>query len=130
MEDIRSDHLAVAWQYPGQALEIIPARYSMITRPTPGTNTTSAPIGMVEQPDCANASSTLPDEAVVQPDSIYDVGKAGPQFSTLMAFVDAVGLADLVSGPGPITVLGVYEIDFYCVCGHVRFRVTCTLLVC
>lgn len=106
-EEMYADHLAIAWQYPGQALEVIPARYSMITRPTPATNTTSAPFDMVdEQPVDANASGVLPDTAVVQTVSIYDVGKADPFFSTLMAFVDAAGLADLVSGPGPITVLG------------------------
>ena len=82
----------------------------MITRPTPAANTTSASIDMVdEQPVDANASGVLPDTAVVQAVSIYDVGKADPFFSILMAFVDAAGLADLVSGPGPITVLGVYE---------------------
>jgi uncharacterized surface protein with fasciclin (FAS1) repeats len=109
-EEMHADHLAIAWQYPGQALEIIPARYSMITRPTPAANTTSAPFAMVdEQPVDANASGVLPDTAVVQTVSIYDVGKADFFFSTLMAFVDAAGLADLVSGPGPITVLGVYE---------------------
>ena len=105
-EEMYADHLAVAWQYPGQALEVIPARYSMITRPTPATNTISAPFDMVdEQPVDANASGVLPDTAV-QTVSIYDVGKADQYFSTLMAFVDAAGLADLVSGPGPITVLG------------------------
>jgi hypothetical protein len=30
------DNLAVAWQYPGQALEVIPARYSRMTSPTSG----------------------------------------------------------------------------------------------
>ena len=32
-ETSNTDHLAVAWQYPGQALEVIPARYSRMTRP-------------------------------------------------------------------------------------------------
>jgi hypothetical protein len=32
-ENSNSDHLAVAWQYLGQALEVIPARYSRMTRP-------------------------------------------------------------------------------------------------
>ena len=82
----------------------------MITRPTPAANTTTAPFDIVdEQPVGASAFGVLPDTAVVQTVSIYDAGKAGPNFSTLMAFVDAAGLADLVSGPGPITVLGVYE---------------------
>ena len=60
-EEMHADHLAIAWQYPGQALEVIPARYSMITRPTPATNITSAPFDMVdEQPVDANASGVLP----------------------------------------------------------------------
>ena len=29
-----TDNLAIAWKYPGQALEVIPARYSRMTRPT------------------------------------------------------------------------------------------------
>lgn len=91
-EKMYADHLAIAWQYPGQALEVIPARYSMITRPTPATNTTSAPFDMVdEQPVDANASGVLPDTAVVQTVSIYDAGKADPFFSTLMAFVECQG---------------------------------------
>lgn len=31
------DNLAIAWQYPGQALEVIPASYSVMTKPTPVT---------------------------------------------------------------------------------------------
>ena len=27
------DHLAIAWQYPGQELEVVPATYSQVTRP-------------------------------------------------------------------------------------------------
>ena len=56
----------------------------------------------------ANATSALSDTAVVQTVTIYDPGKAAQILSILMAFVDAAGLADLVSGPGPITVLGMY----------------------
>jgi hypothetical protein len=67
-EEMYADHLAIAWQYPGQALEVIPARYSMITRPTPATNTTSAPFDMVdEQPVDANASGVLPDTVKLFP---------------------------------------------------------------
>jgi hypothetical protein len=29
-----SDNLAIAWQYPGQAMKVIPAHYSRMTRPT------------------------------------------------------------------------------------------------
>ena len=100
-ESLGSDSLAVAWQYPGHALEVIPARYSTMTRPTP--NTTNS---VVEQPVDANVTNAVSDVAVVQPVTIYDAGKAGSGFS-ILTFVDAAGLADLVSGPGPITVLGV-----------------------
>jgi len=27
------DNLAIAWQYPGQELEVVPATYSRVTRP-------------------------------------------------------------------------------------------------
>jgi len=43
------DHLAIAWQYPGKPLEVIPARFSMNTRPPPSTNTVSAPTWMQMQ---------------------------------------------------------------------------------
>jgi uncharacterized surface protein with fasciclin (FAS1) repeats len=101
-ESLGSDSLAIAWQYPGHALEVIPARYSTMTRPIPNTTNSK-----VEQPVDANETNAVSDVAVVQPVTIYDAGKAGSGFSILMAFVDAAGLADLVSGPGPITVLGV-----------------------
>ena len=32
-ENSNIDNLAIAWQYPGQVLEVIPARYSRMTRP-------------------------------------------------------------------------------------------------
>jgi len=102
------DHLAIAWQYPGQALEVIPARFSMNTRPPPATNTVTAPTDTAAQPMDANTTSALSDTAVVQTVTIYDAGKAAISFSILMAFVDVAGLADLVSGPGPITILGMY----------------------
>jgi hypothetical protein len=35
-EQYGRDNLAVAWQYPGQELEVIPARYSRMTSPTSG----------------------------------------------------------------------------------------------
>jgi hypothetical protein len=114
------DHLAIAWQYPGQALEVIPARFSMNTRPPPATNTVTAPTDTAAQPVDANATSALSDTAVVQTVTIYDAGKAAISFSILMAFVDAAGLADLVSGPGPITVLGMYAKQM---CGHRQFCV-------
>ena len=104
------DSLAIAWQYPGHELEIIPARFSMMKRPNPATNTNSTSTDTMEQQVDSNTTSTVPDTAVLQPTTIYDAGKAAPQFSILMALVDAAGLADLVSGPGPITVLGLYEI--------------------
>jgi uncharacterized surface protein with fasciclin (FAS1) repeats len=87
----------------------------MITRPLPATNTLPAPTAMVAQPVDANATSVLSDTAVVQTVTIYDAGKAAPQFSVLIAFVDAAGLADLVSGPGPMTILGMCEM-----CGHLQ----------
>lgn len=119
MEGGGLDSLAVAWQYPGQELEVIPARFSMMTRPIPSTNTTiSTPIHIVEQQVDSNATSAVPDTTVLQPTTIYDAGKAAPQFSILMAFVDAAGLADLVSGSGPITVLGLCEIFVK----HIRSR--------
>jgi uncharacterized surface protein with fasciclin (FAS1) repeats len=68
----------------------------------------------------ANATSALSDTAVVQTVTVYDAGKATPNFSILMAFVDVAGLADLVSGPGPITVLGMYDKQM---CGHRQFCV-------
>ena len=111
MKELRGqDGLAIAWQYPGRALEIIPARFSMMTRPIPNNNTISTSTDMTEQPMDANVTDAA-DAAVVQPVTIYDAGKGGQGFSILMAFVDAAGLVDLVSGPGPITVLGVYEKD-------------------
>ena len=102
-----SDGLAIAWQYPGHALEVIPARYSTMTRPTTNTTYITTSTDTSEQPVDANENNAVSDVAVVQPVTIYDAGKAGPTFSILMAFVDAAGLVDLVSGPGPITVLGV-----------------------
>jgi len=45
----------------------------------------------------ANATSALSDTAVVQTVTIYDPGKAAQILSILMAFVDAAGLADLLS---------------------------------
>jgi hypothetical protein len=119
------DHLAIAWQYPGQALEVISARFSLNTRPPPSTNTVSAPTDTVAQPVDANATSALSDTAVVQTVTVYDAGKATPNFSILMAFVDAAGLADLVSGPGPITVLGMYAKQM---CGHRQFCVVLYLI--
>ncbi|KAL3806287.1 hypothetical protein ACHAXA_005787 [Cyclostephanos tholiformis] len=105
MKELRGqDGLAIAWQYPGRALEIIPARFSMMTRPIPNNNTISTSTDMTEQPMDANVTDAA-DAAVVQPVTIYDAGKGGQGFSILMAFVDAAGLVDLVSGPGPITVL-------------------------
>ena len=32
-EKSHSDNLAIGWRYPGQALEVVPARYSRMTRP-------------------------------------------------------------------------------------------------
>jgi hypothetical protein len=32
-EGYGNDHLAIAWQYPGQELEVVPANYSVMTRP-------------------------------------------------------------------------------------------------
>ena len=119
-EGCHFDHLAIAWQYPGQALEVIPARFSVNTRPPPSTNTVPAPTDTVAQPVDANATSALSDTAVVQTVTIYDAGKAAPNFSILIAFVDAAGLSDLVSGPGPITVLGMYA---KYMCGHRQFCV-------
>ena len=99
--------LDIAWQYPSHTLEVIPTRYSTMTRPTPNTTYISTSTDTSEQPTDANETNAVSDVAVVQPVTIYDAGKSGQTFSTLMAFVDAAGLADLVSGPGPITVLGV-----------------------
>ncbi len=31
------DNLAIAWQYPGQAQEVIPASYSLMTKPAQAT---------------------------------------------------------------------------------------------
>jgi uncharacterized surface protein with fasciclin (FAS1) repeats len=108
MKEIRGyDGLAIAWQYPDHALEVIPARFSKMTRPTPNTTNIFISTDMVQQPVDDNETNAVSDAAVVQPVTIYDAGKAGPTFSILMAFVDAAGLVDLVSGPGPITVLGV-----------------------
>ncbi len=107
------DHLAIAWKCPGQTLEVIPARYSMITRPPAATNTVPAPTDVVAPPVDANATSALSDTAVMQTITMYDAGKAASQFTILMAFIYAAGLADLVSGPGPITVVGMCEM-----CGH------------
>jgi uncharacterized surface protein with fasciclin (FAS1) repeats len=106
-EDTGLDSLAIAWQYPGHALEVIPARYSTMTRPIPNTTYITTSTDISQQPTDANETNAVSDVAVVQPVTIYDAGKAGPTFSILMAFVDAAGLVDLVSGPGPITVLGV-----------------------
>ena len=117
-EGYGSDHLAIAWHYPGQELEVIPAKFSMMTRPPPATNTVPAPTDTASQPVDANATSALSDSAVVQTVTIYDAGKAATSFSILMAFVDAAGLADLVSGPSPITVLGMFAEQM---CGHRQF---------
>lgn len=126
-EQVGQDTLAIAWQRPGHVLEVIPARFSMMTRPTPNTNvSTSADI--VEQPVDANETNAVSDVAVVQSQTIYDVGKAGEGFSILMAFVDAAGLADLVSGPGPITVLGVYELVVGHFDGFVSYSVSPNLI--
>ena len=113
-----SDHLAIAWHYPGQELEVIPAKFSMMTRPPPATNTVPTPTDTALQPVDANLTSALSDTAVVQTVSIYDAGKALPTFAILMAFIDAAGLADLVSGPGSITVLGMFAKQM---CGHRQF---------
>jgi hypothetical protein len=124
MKELRGqDGLAIAWQYPGRALEIIPARFSMMTRPIPNNNTISTSTDMTEQPMDANVTDAA-DAAVVQPVTIYDAGKGGQGFSILMAFVDAAGLVDLVSGPGPITVLGVYEKDVYHIWSHTLLFLT------
>jgi hypothetical protein len=59
----------------------------------------------------ANAPGTvILEPSVVQDMSIYDAAKAAHQFNVLMAFADAVGLSDFVSGPGPMTILGAYNI--------------------
>ena len=78
-----------------------------MTRPIPNTTYITTSTDISQQPTDANETNAVSDVAVVQPVTIYDAGKAGPTFSILMAFVDAAGLVDLVSGPGPITVLGV-----------------------
>ena len=33
-EKSHTDNLAIAWQYPDHAVEVVPARYSRMTRPT------------------------------------------------------------------------------------------------
>ena len=36
-EGVGNDNLAIAWEYPGQTLEVIPAKFSRIINPTPCT---------------------------------------------------------------------------------------------
>ena len=38
--------------------------------------------------------------------TIFDLGKANPDFSTLMSLIDLAGLAETLQGPGPFTVAG------------------------
>jgi hypothetical protein len=45
-ENSNTDHLSVAWQYPGQALEVIPARHSRMTRPN------TWPVTCLDDHDC------------------------------------------------------------------------------
>lgn len=44
------------------------------------------------------------EEEVVVPSTIVDVAAGNPDFSTLVAAVQAAGLAETLSGPGPFTV--------------------------
>ncbi len=120
-EDTGLDHLVIAWQYPGHALEVIPARFSTMTRPTPNTTNISTSTDMVEQQVDANETNAVSDEAVVQPVTLYYAAKVTPAFSTLSAFIDAAGVDDVLSGPGPITALGVYKMEMHVghFCGHV-----------
>ena len=74
----------------------------------------------MEQQVDSNTTSALTDTTVLQPTTIYDAGKAAPQFSILIAFVDAAGLTDLVSGSDLITVLGPCEMFVT----HIRSRYT------
>ena len=54
-----------------------------------------AMVGLAEPLCCAPAAPT-----------IYDLGASDPNFSTLMSLVDAAGLAEVVQGPGPLTLFG------------------------
>ena len=91
----------------------------MTTRPALNATNISTSTDMVEQP--VDTNQTNIDEAVVQPVPMYYAAQVVPTFSTLLAFLDTSGAADVVSGPGPITALGVYSIQMHTkhFCGHV-----------
>jgi uncharacterized surface protein with fasciclin (FAS1) repeats len=66
-------------------------------QPQPAPETTAAP-SVTEGAGTTDAVDT----ATAQ--SIVDVARANPELSTFLAAVDAAGLAETLSGPGPFTV--------------------------
>jgi len=50
-------------------------------------------------------------EELCCPPSIYDLGAANPDFSTLVSLVDAAGLSDALKGEGTFTLFGRYLIS-------------------
>ena len=55
--------------------------------------------------DPAPTTAAPPVDATAAP-TIYDLGASDPNFSILVSLVDAAGLAEVVQGPGPLTLFG------------------------
>jgi hypothetical protein len=54
----------------------------------------------------AACAEILTAEVLCCPPTIYDIGAANPDFSTLVSLVDAAGLSDVFKGEGPFTLFG------------------------
>ena len=92
--------------------------------PPEATTTVAAPttVGIVpiEEETASSMSMSMSMVAEEEPgkegpedsgDSIYDLGVANPDFSTLVSLVDAAGLSETLSGDGPFTLFGEYSIN-------------------
>lgn len=67
---------------------------------SPATETAPAVPAAVEEP----VVEPIVEEPVTAPSTIVDIAAGNPDFSTLVAAVQAAGLAETLSGPGPFTV--------------------------
>lgn len=75
----------------------------------------------------AEALCCPPDDVVVG--TIFDLGTADSNFSTLMAAVDAAGLAEALQGAGPLTVFGEFFSSRREVLDRVHYRPSSRYLI-
>ena len=63
-------------------------------------------------PAAATTATTAPTTAAAEPGTIVEVASEADDFTTLVAAVQAAGLAETLSGPGPFTVLAPTDAAF------------------